>query len=115
MSPRSMGREINGRRIVDLEDEIQRATGDTIPLKRARNSLLNISSHVPPEILGYIFYWRVLERHLLAKFRQSSYQFLLVCHHWYLVASRTPWTCGVSGDIHWSIGCAGFKSLEQRL
>lgn len=103
MLPRSMGRKINERRIVDLEDEIQRATGDTIPLKRARNSLLNISSRVPPEILGYIFYWRVLERHLLAKFQQSSHQFLLICHHWYLVVSRTPdlWSFWGHTLVHW--------------
>ena len=55
-----------------------------------RNSLLNITSRVPPEILGYIFYWRALQRRHLPKIRQSSYHFLLVCRHWYLVASRTP-------------------------
>ena len=55
----SMGREINIDRIRDLEKQIEESAGNTIELKRARNSLLNISVIVPPEILGSIFHWNV--------------------------------------------------------
>ena len=76
-----------------------------IQLKRARNSLLNISTRVPPEILGYIFRWSVVWNtgHLhLSESQKGSYRFLLVCHHWFEVASHTPglWN-------HWG------KTLEQ--
>ena len=83
----SMGREVNEDRIRDLE---KKGTGDIIQLKRARNSLLNISTRVPPEILGSIFSWRVREGRRHGIVRKSSYHFLLVCHHWYEVACHTP-------------------------
>ena len=103
----SMG-EINSQSISVLEREIARGRGDTIKLKRARNSLLNISVFVPPEILGYIFNLVVihsLERmgsalhplELDVQFvglKKGWYNFLLVCHHWLEVAYATPglWT-----------------------
>ena len=60
-----MGREENENRIRLLEARIENATGDTIQLRRERNSLLNISIRVPNEILAYIFIWAVAQcRHL---------------------------------------------------
>jgi hypothetical protein len=52
----SMGRETNIESIRALEKQIEEGRGDTIKLKRARNSLLNISIRAPPEILGRIFF-----------------------------------------------------------
>ena len=87
-----MGRETNIRSIQALEEQIEEGKGDIIKLKRDRNSLLNISTRVPPEILGYIFVW-VLGRDNTWSFgrpQKGCYDFLLVCHHWFDVASRTP-------------------------
>ena len=47
-----MGRETNIHSIKTLEKQIEEGKGNIIELKRARN-LLNISTRVPPEILGY--------------------------------------------------------------
>ena len=89
-----MGPEINIDAILALEKQLEQGLGDVIQLKRARNSLLNISVRVPPEVLGQVFRWNVIpvgERDGLEK---GSYNFLLVCHHWFEVASGTPelWT-----------------------
>ena len=93
-----MGLETNIHSIRALEKQIADGKGDIIELKRARNSLLNISTHVPPEILGYIFAWSLAREaahslYSLSHFdglRKGTYNFLLVCHHWFEVASRTP-------------------------
>ena len=88
----SMGPEANTDLIWALEKQVEEGEGDTINLKRARNSLLNISTRVPPEILGYIFGW-ALVRDSYWQFEglwKGSYNFLLVCHHWFEIASRTP-------------------------
>jgi hypothetical protein len=50
-----MGHEINVDSIRDLEEQIEGDAGDIIQLKRTRNSSFNISTHVPPEILGSVF------------------------------------------------------------
>ena len=83
-----MGREINIHSIRALEKHIAEGKGDIIKLKRAWNSLLNISMRVPSEILGYIFACSLAreEAHLLYSQSHSdgllkgSYDFLLVCH-----------------------------------
>jgi len=93
-----MGRETNIDSIQGLEKQIEEGDGDVIKLKRSRNSLLNISTRVPPEILGYIFGRNLVRKadHSLkspshfAGLQKGSYNFLLVCHHWFEVASRTP-------------------------
>ena len=93
-----MGQEANIHSIRALEKQIADGEGDIIKLRRARNSLLNISTRVPPEILGYIFVWSLsddeglsLDSPLLFEgIRKGSYNFLLVCHHWFEVAYRTP-------------------------
>jgi hypothetical protein len=93
-----VGRETNIHSIRALEKQIAEGKGDIIKLKRARNSLLNISTRVPPEILGYIFAWSLAREaahslYSLSHFdglRKGSYNFLLVCHHWFEVASSTP-------------------------
>ena len=50
-----MGPEINIDSILALERQTKEGTGDVIHLKRFRNSLLNISTRIPPEILGTSF------------------------------------------------------------
>jgi len=88
-----MGHEINTDRIRDLERQIEEGAGDIIKLKRVRNSLLNISTVVPPEILGSIFRWNVIPDGGLPPFGslpKGTYNFLFVCHHWFEVASHTP-------------------------
>ena len=52
-----MGREVNMDSIRALEKQIEEGKGDSIELKRTRNSLLNITARVPPEILGDVFAW----------------------------------------------------------
>jgi len=85
--------EIDIDRIRDLEKQIEEGAGDIIKLKRVRNSLLNISRIVPPEILGSIrFHWNVTLDGGLPPFGslpKSTYDFLLVYHHWFEVASHT--------------------------
>ena len=89
-----MGREANIHSIQALEKQIKEGKGDTINLKRIRNSLLNISTRVPPEIFGYVFVCSLVRkassRSAFEGLRMGSYNFLLVCHHWFKVASRIP-------------------------
>ena len=85
-----MGREANIDLIRALEKRIGEGKGDKIKLKRERNSLLNISTRLPPEILGQIFTWNLVREGFFRGLREGSYNFLLVCHHWFEVASRTP-------------------------
>jgi hypothetical protein len=76
-----------------LEKQIGEGVGDIIQLKRTRNSLLNISTRAPPEILGSIFRWNVIPDEgppYFGGLRRGSYNFLFVCHHWFEVASHTP-------------------------
>jgi len=85
-----MGPEANIDSILALEKEIEEGLGDTIQLKRVRNSLLNISIRVPPEVLGQVFRWNVIPVGDYSELEKGSYNFLLVCHHWFEVASGTP-------------------------
>ena len=90
-----MDREINLDSILALERQIeeQRDEGHEktiIQLKRTRNSLLKISTLLPPEILGSIFRWNVIPDGDFDGLPCGSYNFLLVCHHWFEVALRTP-------------------------
>ena len=68
----------------------------TIKLKRARNSLLNVSK-LPPEVLGDIFRWNVTVGDT-GQLEEGSHNFLLVCHHWFEVASCNPELWGFWGN-----------------
>ena len=85
-----MGPEANIDLIRILEKQVEEGDGDIIKLKRDRNSLLNISTRVPPEILGYIFTWNLVRVLHFGGLPKGSYNFLLVCHHWFEAASNTP-------------------------
>jgi hypothetical protein len=93
-----MGREINFDSIRMLEEQIQEHERTLIRLKRARNSLLNVSTLLPPEILGNIFRWNVIPVGDFGGLSTTSYNFLLVCHHWFRVASGTPRLWGFWGN-----------------
>ena len=86
--------EINIKSIRALERQIKEYKRTIIKLKRARNSLLNVST-LPPEVLGKIFRWVVTPEGIFGGIEKASYSLLLVCHHWFEVASRTPeiWSC----------------------
>jgi len=87
-----MGREKDIDSIRALEKLIEGHEGHgktIIQLKRTRNSLLNVSA-LPPEILGSIFRLNTIPHRKFAGLLKGSYNFLLVCYHWFEVASRTP-------------------------
>ena len=84
-----MDREINIDSIRALEEQIKVQEKATAKLKRARNSLLNVYT-LPPEVLGNIFRWNVTFEEPFGGLEEGSHNFLLVCHHWFEVASRTP-------------------------
>lgn len=83
-------REVNAPAIQNLEAKIQHA-GDTIHLKRLRNSLLNVSIFLPPEILAHIFWWTVVSGlNPSGRISGGTFSFLLVCRYWFDVATSTP-------------------------
>jgi hypothetical protein len=86
----AMDREANLDSIRALEKQIQEHERTIIQLKRARNSLLNVSTLLPPEVLGSIFRWNVIPDGDFGGLPAASYNFLLVCHHWFQVAFGHP-------------------------
>ena len=84
-----MGRETNIDSIRILEEQIREHERAVIRLKRARNSLLSVSK-LPPELLGKIFHCNVAPKSDFDGLNKRSHNFLLVCHHWFEVASHTP-------------------------
>ena len=94
----AMGREISFDSIRVLEERIQEHERTLIQLKRARNSLLNVSTLLPPEVLGNIFRWNIIQVGDFGGLSTTSYNFLLVCHHWFRVASGTPELWGFWGN-----------------
>jgi hypothetical protein len=89
--------ETNVDSIPAWEEQIEEHQRSIIKLKRARNSLLNVSS-LPPEVLGDIFCWAFTPDETSDGFEERSYNFLLVCHYWFEVASGTPELWGFWGD-----------------
>jgi hypothetical protein len=103
-----MGRERNFDSIRSLEEQIREHERALIQLKRARNSLLNVSTFLPPEVLGNIFRWNVIPDGDFGGLPKASYNFLLVCHHWFQVASSTPglWSFWGNSIGDWARRCA---------
>ncbi|KAF9785009.1 hypothetical protein BJ322DRAFT_802960 [Thelephora terrestris] len=89
--------EINIISIRALEEQIKEHEMAIVKLKRARNSFLNVS-RLPPEILRNIFRWSVTRESDFERLEEGSHNFLLVCHHWLEVASRTPELWSFWGD-----------------
>ena len=80
-----------------MEEQIREHERAIIQLKRSRNSLLNVST-LPPEVLGNIFGWNVVRQ---GDFGGLEGNFLLVCHHWFEVASCTPELWSFWGNNLW--------------
>jgi len=112
-----MDREINLDSIRVLEKRIQEHERATIQLKRARNSLLNVSTFLPPEILGNVFRWNVIPDGDFGGLSWRSHNFLLVCHHWYQVASHTPelWSSWGNTIQDWSQRCTRYRTAPLDL
>ena len=108
-----MDKEKNIDAILELEKQIEECEGHektVIQLKRARNSLLNVSTLLPPEILGSIFCWNTITDGEFGGLPKGSYNFLLVCHHWFEVASCTPelwsfWGTSIRDWTHRHVRC----------
>ena len=100
--------EINAQAIRVLEQQIEghRDERTIVRLKRVRNSLLNVST-LPTEILGDVFHRNVILESAFDGLEEGSYNFLLVCHHWFKVASRTPelWSCWGNNLQDWKKRC----------
>ena len=115
-----MDREINIDSVRALEEQIKEHERAIIKLKRARNSVLNVSKF-PPEVLGNIFRWNVTLEEPFDGIKEESYNFLLVCHHWFEVASRTPepsgatiWKTGRNGVFVQALGLHSIWCLMAR-
>jgi len=95
-----MDREVNLDFILALEKQLEERDGhEKTQLKPTRKFLLNVSIFLPPEILGSIFCWNVIPDGDFGELPDRSYNFLLVCRHWFEVALSTPelWNfCGNS-------------------
>ena len=111
-----MDREINLDSIRALDEQIEEHEKAIIQLKRTRNSLSNVSTLLPPEILGNIFRWNVIPDGDFGGLSEDSYNFLLVCRHWFEVASRTPELWYFRGNLipDWSkrYSRCGYSSLD---
>jgi hypothetical protein len=112
-----MSREINIDSILAVERRIAEKVAETAQLRRSRNSLLNIA-RVPPEILGYIFRMCVILKPAwdgdtrFDGIQAGSYDFFLVCHHWYEVAHHTPelWSFWGRNLVDWKRRCLHFET-----
>jgi len=104
-----MDQEQNIDSILALDKQIKghKGHGKTIiQLRRTRNSLLNVST-LPPELLGSIFRWNIIPCNEFDGLLMGSYNFLLVCHHWFEVASCTPelWSFWGNSIQQWTHRC----------
>jgi len=98
--------ETNAKSILALDEQIREHEAALRKLKRARNSLLNFSK-LPPELLGNIFRWNVTLKGDFGGLGKESHNFLLVCHHWFQVASSTPelWSFWGNNPKDWARWC----------
>ena len=101
-SIRALEEQINAESIRALEEQVKGHEKAIIKLKRARNSLLNVST-LPPEVLGKVFRWNITLENPFDGLEEEPHNFLFVCRHWYEVASRTPerWAFWGNNFGHW--------------
>ena len=70
--------EVNIHAIRNLEAKVQQP-------------LLSLPACLVPEILGYIFWWSVVcGVNPIGRIARNTFNFLLVCRHWFDVATSTP-------------------------
>ena len=106
-----MVREINLDSILALEKQIEEYERAIIRLRRTRNSLVNVSTLLPPEILGSIFRWNVIpdgDFGGLSKAHTTSSSFAITG----LKSPHILRSYGVPGVIQHRIGRAGTLSME---
>jgi len=98
--------ETNIESILALEEQIRVYDEAHTKLKRSRNSLLNVSK-LPPEVLGNIFHWNTAPKGDFGGLEEGSHNFLLVCNHWFEVASSTPevWSFWGNNPKGWAQWC----------
>ena len=98
--------ETNAKSIPALDEQIREYEVALRKLKRAQNSLLNVSK-LPPELLGNIFRWNVVLNGDFGGLGKKSHNFLLVCHHWFEIASSTPelWNFWGNTPKDWTRWC----------
>ena len=108
--------EANIDSIRALEERIREHRHPIIELKRTQNSLLNIS-RLPPEVLGDIFCQNVIPEEAFGGFAWRSHNFLLVCRHWFEVASRTPdiWSFWGNNLQDWAKRCLRYPAASADL
>lgn len=101
-SIRALEEQINAESIRALEEQVKGHEKAIIKLKRARNSLLNVST-LPPEVLGKVFRWNITLEDPFDGLEEEPHNSLFVCRHWYEVASRTPelWAFWGNNFGHW--------------
>ena len=88
----SMGHETNVGSALALDKRIEEVTTELIRLKRSRDSSLKVA-RMSLEILGYIFrldITRGVDDSQFFGIEKGSYNFPLVCHHWFEIARRLP-------------------------
>ena len=97
-------------------ESIQAHETAIIKLKITRNSLLNISK-LPPEVLGNVFRWNAAPTSDFLGWVDRTHNFLLVCHHWFEVASRTPelWSFWGTTPKEWKRCCVYSKTAPLDL
>ena len=94
--------DLNTEPVQKFEEQTIEHERAILTLKRTRNSLLNVFK-LPPEVLGNIFCWNAAPTDDFLGWEDESHSFLLVCHHWFEVASRTPelWSFWGTTPMEW--------------
>ena len=113
-----MDRERNICSIRAIEKHVEEPKKTLFKLNHTRTPLSNISTLIPPEILGIIFCWAViLQRKQGTGWRRVSYNFLLVCRYWFDVASRTPqlWISWGDNLRDWEQRCSCLETARLDL
>jgi hypothetical protein len=95
---------VDRRRDLDSAHTMERENEELeMKLNRARAPPSNISTLLPPEILGNIFHWTMIFQREEETSLETPSNLLFVCHHWFQVALQTPqlWTSWGDSVVDW--------------